>query len=58
MNIGIYVSSYPTIMYMPVCKSQHEWNVQTYGEAACPVYPLGKIYNGALIFTEHKIKAS
>ncbi len=23
-----------------------------------PVYPLGKIYNGALIFTEHKIKAS
>ncbi len=32
--------------------------MQTYGEAACPVLTLGKIYDGALTFTEHKIKAS
>ncbi len=40
---NIYVSSYPTIiiMYLPVCRGLHEWNAQTYGEAACPVYHLG-----------------
>ncbi len=31
---------------------------QTYGEAACPVLTLDKIYDGALPFTEHKIEAS
>ncbi len=45
-------------MYLPVCRGLHEWNVQTYGEAACPVLTLHKIYVEALAFTEHKIKAS
>ncbi len=31
---------------------------QTYGQAACPVLTLDKIYDEASLVTEHKIKAS
>ncbi len=44
------------MMYLPVCRGLHALNMQTYGEAVCPVLTLHKIYEGALIFTEHTIK--
>ncbi len=45
-------------MYLPVSRGLHALNMQTYGKAVCPVLTLNKIYEGALIFTEHTIKVS
>ncbi len=55
VNMTIYVSRYSTniIWYLPVCRGLHEWNMQKYGEAACPVLKSHKIYEGALTFTEN-----
>ncbi len=60
VNIDSYVSTHHTILIMclPACIEICMRSADIRESCLSCFFPLGKVYNGTLVFPEHKIKAS